>query len=89
MIVAGKDGQPEELMEGIVLSFQGSEVGRLLKGINPKGSAGDFHTDFQLEMPKTSPPGRYSLTTTLFLGKRPVDTHTLTFEVRRGGRDKP
>lgn len=88
LILAGKDHRPEDVLEGIVLTAHGGESGRLLKGINLHGGAGEFETDFQLQIPKDAPPGQYSVHSTLFVAKQPVDAHTLTFDVHRVGRDK-
>jgi hypothetical protein len=83
-VVAGSDGKPAHAFEGIVLSAKGGESGRLIKGINPTGRGGEFLTDFALEMPKETPSGAYTVRTTLFLDKRSVDSHILTFEVGPG-----
>lgn len=82
-IVAGRDGQAADVMEGIVLSSRAGESGRLLKGVNPHGGAGEFETDFQLGIPKTAPPGQYTAKTTLFKARQPAGTHIIVFEVRR------
>jgi hypothetical protein len=82
-IVGGRDRQAADVMEGIVISSRAGDSGRLLKGVNPYGGAGEFETDFQLEIPKTAPPGHYTAKTTLFRARQPVDTHIIVFEVRR------
>lgn len=85
-IVSGNEEKFGYILEGLVLSTQGKEIGRLMKGVSLNGRDGQFQTDFALELPKNTPTGNYRVKTKLYVDKKPVDSHTLTFHISKGSQ---
>jgi hypothetical protein len=81
VVEGGSTKNQPVLEEQLVVMHNGKSIANAKKRANEGGGAGEYTTNFKLDLPAGVPQGYYPVNTALFLDGRQVETRSFTVQV--------